>query len=45
MSPDDMRATLMAALRYVDAWKWKETQEMLDRNRKHEKRSYEDEEK
>jgi len=32
MSPDDMYATVMAVVRYVDARKWKELQKPLDRN-------------
>jgi hypothetical protein len=38
VSPDDVRATVMALVHYVDARKWKELQELLDRNRNYEKR-------
>jgi hypothetical protein len=38
VSPDDVRAAVIAVVRYVDARKWKELQELFDRNRNYEKR-------
>jgi hypothetical protein len=45
VSPDDVRGAVMEVVRYVDARKWKELQELLDRNRNYEKRRNKNEEK
>jgi hypothetical protein len=45
VTSNDIRGVVVAVVRYVDAWKWKELQELLYRNRNYEKRRNDSEEK